>query len=317
MSEPETLRELGERELICRLTAHLAGRDDVRTGAGDDTAVVTLDDGAHDLLLTSDPVIEGVHFKPGEQPARIGHKAAGRVLSDLAAMGGEALWLLINVVAPGNVRVDMLEDLYEGAGRLIGKYGAALVGGDVSEGPTLELHVFGVGRVPRGRAVLRRGARAGDVLYVTGTLGGSRAGKHLDFEPRLKEGAWLREQNWPTTMIDVSDGLATDVRHLMTGGGLGAILNREAVPVSEAAQQGPDDPVAHALYDGEDFELLFTVPAARQEEFGRAWQNAFDLPCTPIGVMTGEANALIVKDRQGGVEKLTQSAYEHFKHQFS
>ncbi len=313
MKESEKLNDLGEQEVIRRLTARLAARDDVRTGVGDDTAVVGVEGGTHDFLLTTDPVMEGVHFRPGEAPERIGHKAVGRVLSDLAAMGGEPMWLLLNVAAPGATPYDFLERVYAGAERLAGAYGAAIVGGDTAEAKALELHVFGVGRVPRGEAVLREGAGAGDVIYVTGSLGGSGAGRHLDFEPRLNEGIWLRKGKWATAMIDVSDGLAADLRHIMRRSKLGAVLDRSAVPVSASVRADASASFDHALFEGEDYELLFAVASDRRSAFEDAWQETFDLACTRIGVMTDDTNTLAVKQANGTVNQLTGSAYEHFR----
>lgn len=135
-----TLRELGEREAIRRL-ARLLGASRARVGLGDDAAVVPVEAG-YDWLLTTDPVIEGTHFRPGTPWSAVGHKAVGRVLSDLAAMGGEPLWILLDVVAPGTLSWAALEEMYEAARDLAARHGAELVGGDMAEGPVVELHAF-------------------------------------------------------------------------------------------------------------------------------------------------------------------------------
>ncbi|MEI7851819.1 MAG: thiamine-phosphate kinase, partial [Kiritimatiellales bacterium] len=170
----KTLKELGEHNAIAALTANLKA-------VGDDCAVLPLD--AHyDLVLTSDPLIQGVHFAPGTDPEAIGWKAAARVLSDFAAMGADPQYLLINLVAPPEQDFQTLEKIYAGVSKVRKLFDIDLVGGDLAQGPTLELHVFGVGRVPKGKALLRSGARPGDVIYVTGPLGGSfESGKHLNF----------------------------------------------------------------------------------------------------------------------------------------
>ncbi len=308
------VQQMGEDNLIRRLKRLVPGRADVISGIGDDCAVVragTRD--SHDLLLKSDPVIEGVHFLPAAKGSAIGHKAVGRVLSDLAAMGGEPLWILVDLVASPTVSVTHLESVYRGMARLARQHGVAIVGGDTSSGKVLEIHVFAVGRVPRGRAVLRSGARSGDVIYVTGALGGSGLGRHLRVEPRLAEGQWLRESGCVTAMMDVSDGLATDLRRLAAASGTGAVLDARCIPVADAARRVKDGRPAleHALADGEDFELLFTVPRRKAEAFEVAWRKVFRLPCSRIGEMTPKPG--IVELRDGvNCEKLTVHGYEHF-----
>ncbi len=311
-----TLRDIGENEAIRRLSALTGAHPDVRAGIGDDCAVVAVEGSAFDWLLTTDPVIEGVHFLPDTPAARIGHKAAGRVLSDVAAMGGEALWVLFNVVATDSTPVERLENLYRGATALCARHGAAIVGGDLARGPRLEVHAFAVGRAPRGTAILRSGARPGDGLYVTGALGGSAQGRHLDFEPRLREGQWLRGGGWATAMMDLSDGLAMDLRRLLDQSRAGADLDLDKIPIADAAQNPGDgrSPLAHALGDGEDFELLFTAPAAREAEFPKGWKTAFpELAATRIGMISNHPGELCAVDAVGRREPLARSGYEHFR----
>ncbi|HEY8241525.1 MAG TPA: thiamine-phosphate kinase, partial [Kiritimatiellia bacterium] len=269
----KTLGDIGEQALIKRLARRLPSPRGVAVGIGDDCAVVRVPGSAHDLVYTTDAVIEGTHFLKGTAPEKIGHKAVGRVLSDLAAMGSEPLYILINLVATRRTPLACVEEIYRGAARLCARHGAAIIGGDTSTGPVLELHVFGVGRVPRNRAVLRSGARAGDVIYVTGRLGGSIHGKHLTFDPRVREGQWLR--NWATAMIDISDGLATDLRHITEASGVGAEILPARIPLAKNAKN-----LQSALSDGEDFELLFTVSQKKAAAFERAWHKSFRLLCT-------------------------------------
>lgn len=309
------LKNTGEIALIRRLKRLVPGRADVVTGIGDDCAVVRSgrrDD--YDLLLKSDPVIEGVHFAASDPAGAVGHKALARVLSDLAAMGGEPLWVLVDLVAPASLGLARVEGLYRGMARLARRQGIAIVGGDTAQGTTLELHVFAVGRVPRGTAVLRSGARRGDALYVTGTLGGSRAGRHLRFDPRLAEGRWLREQGWVTAMLDISDGLATDVRRLAGASGLGAVLEAAHIPLSAPARKRRDSltPLEHALTDGEDFELLFTVPRLKMRAFEAAWRRRFRLKCTRIGEMIPGRGRIDMREA-GTRFPVTLRGYEHFE----
>jgi thiamine-monophosphate kinase len=264
-----------------------------------------------DWLLTSDPVIEGVHFTADAPPARIGHKAVARVLSDIAAMGGTPCWALVDLVAPGDTPVERLEAIYDGLRTTADAHGLAVVGGDVAQGPVLELHLFAVGSLPRDSAVLRSGAAPGDGIYVTGRLGGSgRSGHHLAFTPRTHEGRWLREGGWVTAMCDISDGLATDLLHLAEASAAGAELTLGAVPCSDAALES-DDPLRSALTDGEDFELLFTVPARRESDFAKAWQQDHTLACTRIGHITAHREVIGLQP-DGTRRPLDLRGFDHF-----
>ena len=190
-----TLHQLGEREVIRRLAKLLPGRDDVRVGIGDDAAVVHVEGSHKDFLLTSDSVIEGTHFLPDAPPEQIGHKAIGRVLSDFAAMGGEPLWALIDVVANRDMPIERLAGVSRRgeAGKKIRPCDRRRrYGGRARAGASCVRRR----RDSKKSAILRSGARTGDVIYVTGSLGGSLQGKHLTFEPRLEEGLWLRESRW-------------------------------------------------------------------------------------------------------------------------
>ncbi len=310
----KTLEQIGEREAIRRLSRRLFPAVHEVVGIGDDAAVLCDEGSEFDWVLTSDPVIEGTHFGIDSPNRGIGHKAVGRVLSDLAAMGAEPSWILINLVATPDTPYDKLEEVYEGATELALKYGVAIVGGDLAKGPNLELHVFAVGRLPHNSAVLRSGAREGDLIYVTGSLGGSIKEKHLWFEPRVTEGLWLREQSWPSAMIDLSDGVATDLRHIMEMSKVGAEIQGEHVPISEAAGKMQDKRSAldHALYDGEDFELLFTVPDGKHAFFESAWKEAFELPCVRIGKITDTLETLACVTGKSSRTIISKGGYDHF-----
>jgi len=288
-----TLQQMGEHAAIAALTKNLKA-------VGDDCAVLPLD--AHyDLVLTTDPLIQGVHFTPGTDPEAIGWKAAARVLSDFAAMGADPQYLLINLVAPPEQDFQTLEKIYAGVSKLRKLFNVDLVGGDLAQGPTLELHVFGVGRVPKGKALLRSGAHLGDVLYVTGPLGGSLAsGKHLTFMPRLKEAKWFRQTGLIRSMMDISDGLATDLRHILKASKAGAELNGAAIPKTGSLEQ--------ALFDGEDFELLFTVHAEDAEAFDFQCLEDLEQKFPRIGKITDQPEIITL---DGAV--LERKAFEHFR----
>jgi thiamine-monophosphate kinase len=318
----QTVGALGERAIIRRLVQALPERADVVVGPGDDCAVVRpADDARYDYLLKSDPVIEGVHFARSTPGAAVGHKALARVLSDIAAMGGEPLWALVNLVAPPAMPVARVTGVYSGLSRLARHWRVAIVGGDVTSGPRLEAHVFGVGRVPRGQAVLRGGAHVGDYLFVTGALGGSRRGKHLAFQPRLAEGRWLQSRRWATAMIDLSDGLATDLRHLIRQSHVGAELLLASIPLAPATKKSASRRTAlrsagqalrHAFCDGEDYELLFTISPANVAKLIRAWPKTFRTPCTSIGRITDCRDVIECVDARGRKARLKATGYEHF-----
>ena len=289
---------MGEHAAIAALTANL-------NAVGDDCAVLPMNE-EYDLVLTSDPLIENVHFTPDASPEQIGHKAVCRVLSDFAAMGAEPQYLLINLVAPPEQNFQTLEKIYAEfspsgplrAGSLLEKYGVELVGGDLAQGPVLELHVFGVGRVPKGTALLRSGAQPGDFIYVTGPLGGAqKRGKQYSFEPRLEWGRALRESGKVTAMMDISDGLATDLRHILKASGVGAELESSKIPTIGKLE--------NALYDGEDFELLFTVPSGESlPDIGTKKKAAM----LWVGKITDCREELLID----GVA-VRNKAFEHFK----
>lgn len=307
----KTIGDAGELDVVERIKKFLPEHSDILVGAGDDCAVVRSAGSETDLVLTSDPVIEGVHFTPDTDPFDVGRKAVGRVLSDLAAMGAVPRWILINLVAPSSTPLAVIDDIYAGANKLLTLFGVVIVGGDVAEGEKLELHVFGTGTVPNRTAVERKGASAGDLVFVTGKLGGSINGKHLSFMPRVEQGIWLRD--WATAMMDISDGLASDLRRLVKMSKVGCDLNVKDIPVSESAQKFNDDisPLEHALYDGEDFELLFTIPKGQKEIFLTAWHKEFDLECTCIGTITDHPNIISLVDN-GTKKVLSWHGYEHF-----
>jgi len=299
-----TLGHIGEREAIRRLTAKLGTHPDLMVTAGDDCAVAALPNSEFDQVFTTDPVIEGVHFLPTDKPERIGNKAAGRVLSDIAAMGARPQWIMVNVVASPEQDVHVLEGIYDGLVSACSRFGATVIGGDLAQGPCLELHVFGTGTVPKGTALLRSGAYAGDFIFVTGPLGCSIQGKHLDFTPRVEEGVFLRESGLVNSMMDISDGLATDLRHILEQSGVGAILDVERIP-SEGTLE-------NALYDGEDFELLFTVAEEHSETLQLQWKERFGSDLFRVGSVSDKVGVIELQHSDGSLESLKGKAFEHF-----
>jgi thiamine-monophosphate kinase len=309
---------MNEFELIHRLTRSLPTNPAVVVGAGDDCAV--LDVGIPDrlLLFKTDAVVEGVHFTPETAPERIGHKALGRCLSDIAAMAGTPTAALVTIGLPGTFKPDAVEAIYAGLNALARRHQVAVVGGETTTNPGgIFISVALLGWVPRGKGVLRSGAEVGDAIFVTGELGGSVAGKHLDFEPRLVEARWLAQEFSLHAMLDVSDGLAGDLRHILTASRVGAELLTTSIPVSREARRAAKagsaakPPLVAALTDGEDFELLFTVASRDAVPVLDAWKKQFPgLALTCIGKIK-EGEGITLRDKQG-VRPLTAHGYVHF-----
>lgn len=255
-----------ERRFTASLARFFAAGRAVRVGIGDDAAVVL--NAARESVVCCDPVVEGVHFTAADPPALVGRKVVNRNLSDLAAMGALADWLLVSLVLPRGYPASRRTLLLRGIRSAARAGGASVVGGDVAVSPgPLVITVTAIGHLP-GRALVRSGARPGDTLHVTGPLGGSRSGHHLRFRPALAEGVWLARQPTVHAAMDVSDGLLLDLATLLAAsGGLGAEIDLRRLPLRRAAvtQSGGDRARArqHALTDGEDHVLLWTQAAER------------------------------------------------------
>jgi thiamine-monophosphate kinase len=309
-----------EFQLIERLKPLLPANACVVVGAGDDCAVLdTGTPGAHTLFKT-DAMVEGIHFTPETPPEKIGRKALARCLSDVAAMGGSPTVALVTLGLPPGFDPERVSALYRGMADLASRHSVAIAGGETTTSPErLFLSIALLGSVPAGGAVLRSGARLGDAILVTGELGGSLDGWHLDFEPRLDEGRWLAREFSPHAMIDVSDGLAGDLGHVLrASGGLGAELFKPALPVSRAAKVRArtgdlaKPAVAAALTDGEDFELLFTVASADAVRLLDAWKRRFPgvrLSC--VGRVQ-ERPGVWLRDPRSGLQPVAAGGYEHF-----
>jgi thiamine-monophosphate kinase len=272
---------LGEDAVVAALTRGLPCGEDVRLGAGDDCAVIG---GARDRmwqLLKTDCVVEGVHFLTGEKPARVGWKALCRAVSDIAAMGGVPRHALITIAVAREVKLAWLRGLYTGLRRAARRFGVSIVGGETSRSPgPAFISIALTGEVERTRCVTRGGGKAGDVLFVTGRLGGSLAGKHLDFIPRIAEARWLTANFKIRAMMDISDGLAADLPRLARASGCGFEICEETIPRNRGCT------VAQALSDGEDFELLFAVRPADASRLEAQWRRKFPkLPLTKIGAL--------------------------------
>jgi len=309
---------MNEFELIRRLTHNLPTNKSVVAGAGDDCAVLDVGAKTELLLFKTDAVVEGIHFTHETAPEKIGRKALARCLSDIAAMAGTPTAALVTIALPKHFEPEFIEKLYVGLNALAKQHGVAIVGGETTTNPErLLISIALIGCVPRGKVLLRSGAKVGDAIFVTGELGGALAGKHLDFEPRLAEARWLADKFSIHALMDVSDGLAGDLRHILQASGVGAELLKRAVPVSRAAKaiakrgDAAKPAFVAALTDGEDFELLFTIASQDAVSLLDAWKKEFPkLRLSCIGkIVAGEGIRL--RD-ETGVRPFTAHGYAHF-----
>ncbi len=289
----------------------------MRVGIGDDCAVLRPPHG-HEVLVTTDFSLEGVHFRREWHPAdSVGHRCLARGLSDIAAMGGEPMAVFLSLALPGDLPQRWVEDFIRGLLKLASRFKVPLAGGDIAQslgGVLADIMV--VGSVPHGKAILRSGASAGDRIYVTGTLGGSAATlallqegrklrrrdypQHFMPMPRIEAGRMLREKKLATAMIDLSDGLSVDLRHICEESGVGARIEAELIPRAEIGRLVNE---GFALHGGEDYELLFTsrkkVPV-----------NIAGVPVTCIGEITRERRIMLA--RGGRETELKTQGWQHF-----
>ncbi len=294
------LSDLGEDAVVEALTRGLPAGKNVVVGAGDDCAVLGKKTDATWLLAKTDAVIEGVHFLPDDDPARIGWKALCRAISDIAAMGGIPAHALVTLGVPGSTEMDWVRELYAGLRKAAKRFGVGIVGGETCRSPAAKfINISLTGHVERSHCILRSGGKAGDFLYVTGRLGGSLHGKHLDFTPRLEEARWLAQNHKPAAMMDLSDGLGADLPRLAAASSCG----HEIWPMSLPCTFGCT--ALNAMNDGEDFELLFAVRPAAAEALERDWKSEFPrLDLTRIGQLT-KASSRSAPRNEGG--------FDHFR----
>jgi thiamine-monophosphate kinase len=297
--KPKTLAEMGEDALVRRITKKLPLSSEVMAGAGDDCALVKPLAHGWVQLLKTDCVVEGVHFERGTAPRRAGWKAMARTISDIAAMGGEPMHALITLLCPPDRNVAEVEKLYGGLRRCAAQFGVSIVGGETSRAPLLAIMVSLTGRVKKSHCLRRNGAKAGNVIYVTGRLGGSLQKHHLDFMPRLKEAQWLAAHFKPHAMMDLSDGLAKDLPRMAAASRVDFVIDETALPLNRHCTP------SQAWSDGEDYELLFAVPARKASHLEKEWRGHFPkLLLTCIG-------RFVAKGR-GHLPSFASKGWEHF-----
>ena len=323
------LGDMGEFGLIRKLTEQLSSNTSLLCGPGDDCAVVQL--GNTRVLLSCDAMVEGIHFRcDWATPDSIGWKAAAAALSDIAAMGGVARWILITLGCSSATEPEYLSELYRGIGELTERYGVVAVGGDTVHAPgNILLDMAVVGEVEAGsEPKYRSSAQPGDVVFVTGHPGASALGMvglktiddnapdtlieaHTRPTPKLAEGAWLGRETAVHAMLDVSDGLVADLGHIAERSDFGIAIETALLPISpdmrRYARSIGAQPELYALGGGEDYELVFTVSNEAAEDLQHRFANTFTLPLTRIGVVQSGKPGVWVDGRLSPPQ-----GYDHF-----
>jgi thiamine-monophosphate kinase len=317
---------LSERKLIERIAQASRARDGsklIATGIGDDCAVLRVPEG-HEMLVTTDFSLEGVHFRREWHPAdAVGHRCLTRGLSDIASMGGEPLAAFLSLALPAELPQRWADQFVKGLLALARRFGVSLAGGDTAQSPVGVLaDITVVGSVPAGQAILRSGARPGDSIYVTGELGAPVAlleqmianperkfraaafPAHFYPEPRIAVARQLRTKKVATAMIDISDGLSTDLSHICESSGVGATIIERALPIASLGRHEVER--RHALHGGDEYQLLFTAAPAR-----RVAKEIAGVSITRIGYIN-EGSEILIEHENGYTTELNPGGWEHF-----
>ncbi len=315
---------LPEKALIARIRRAVRNKAAIITGIGDDCAILRIPTG-HEALVTTDFSLEGIHFRRDwHPPDAIGHRCLARGLSDIAAMGGIPLAAFLSLALPENLPQKWVDEFMRGLLRLAKQHDVSLAGGDTAQSPSRVMaDIIVLGSTPPGKAIRRSGARPGDKIYVTGTLGGAaaalemqRAGKKLhprSFphyfypEPRVRIGKYLREHSLASAMIDSSDGLSTDLAHICEESGVGAEIDAKLIPRATIGKSSRRVDMNFALHGGEDYELIFS---ARPEK--RVPARIAGVQVTEIGHILKSKKVILI-DATGERKELNPEGWEHFQ----
>jgi len=307
---------MGEFSFIQWIRQKQKRRKDVILGIGDDCAVIAISKDKL-CLITTDMLVDGTHFNLKKCTAReVGRKAIACSISDVAAMGCQATVAVISICFPDRTTEKFAKELYKGIWSIADKYNIEIVGGDIISGRSpLCINVAMLGRDNGLRPISRSGARIGDTILVTGTLGGSILGKHLHFEPRQKEGIILNKNFKIHAMIDISDGLTADLNHILEESCVGAILHEDRIPISKAAvtisRKTGNTPLCHALSDGEDYELLIVLPKGQAKRVIESHLFAKGMVHCIGEIINGRGIQMEYTD--GSTRHIKPQGYEHLK----
>lgn len=296
------ISKIGEFGLIERFRRAIKTDSTVIKGSGDDCAVLKFDHSRYQLF-TCDMIVEDVDFSLKDSPYLIGRKSLAVQVSDIASCAGLPRYCLISLSVPSKTSVEFLDKLFKGMLDMANEYKINIVGGDVSGGKKIVIDVSMLGIVEKKNLTLRSGAKKGDIIFVTGALGGSVRGKHLTFIPRLKEARFLVKNFKVNSMIDISDGLAQDLGHILEQSFVGAVIYEDLIPLSRQALNFNE-----ALFMGEDFELTFTVSNKEAKKI-------FDKKLTdfkPIGEIVDKKFGLRLIDKKNKEKVIKQKGYTHF-----
>jgi thiamine-monophosphate kinase len=316
------LGAIGEFGLIDRIRAAV-GAGTALVGIGDDAAVLE-NNGGPALLATVDMLVEGIHFPSDAPPHELGARALAVSLSDIAAMGGTPTASLVSLALPAETPLTYVDSVYRGLAEAAARWGTSIVGGNLSRSPGPRIiDVVQLGLVDRDRVALRSGAQPGDAVAVTGVLGWEAAERALTAsevrhffrvpEPRLAAGRAVASQGLVTAMMDISDGLAADLHHLVSASGVGAVVYADRLPVAiqarEAGERSGGDALDFALYGGEDYELLMTV---RSSQVQNAVEATAPVPLTVIGTVLPPEQGVTLETPGGQRRDLPPGGWRHF-----
>lgn len=302
MSKRGSFTEFG---LIEKIKKSAVSRPDVVCGIGDDTAVLDYSASKY-LLMTTDMMAEGVHFTKRIEPRSIGHKALACNISDIAAMGGIPTHAVVSIALPPKTSARFVKDVYAGINALARRFKVSVVGGDTISSRQFVINITLLGEVEKKNLVLRSGARDGDWIFVTGSLGRSwKSDRHVSFTPRVEEARFLVSRYKPSAMIDISDGLAGDLGHILKQSRVGGVLVADQIPLNPKAN------VENALCDGEDFELAFTLSDAQSRKLVDWQLKSGRWFFYPIGVIT-RSKDLKLMTADGRITKISSKGYSHF-----
>lgn len=296
------IAKLGEFGLIDRITKKIKTDSSVIKASGDDCAVLKFNKNKY-LLATCDMIVEGVDFTSRTDPYLVGRKALAVSISDIAACAGIPRYCLVSLGLPKRTSLKAADRILKGMLDLAKHYKINIIGGDLSSSPRIMLDVSMLGFVERKNLVLRSRAKKGDIIFVTGRLGGSIRGKHLRFTPRLKEARFLVKNFKINSMIDISDGLTQDLGHILEESKQGAVVYEDSIPLSKGSN------LNEALYMGEDFELLFTL--SRKEAMRICAKGLKDIK--PIGEIVEKKIGLRLVDKKNRIQAIKAKGFRHFE----